>query len=114
MSSVLGIFAKQSGEGVKSIDQAFRIVEPVNADGERPATEALAQPHCLRTILGMRRGRGKSICIDADWIDDRPDMLACIGETAVASGGDANDFAHAVKEGLPVDFRMEPDDVIAA
>src|ERR1700729_3673349 len=111
---MLGVFAQQSGECLEAVDQSLGIIEPVNADGERPPTQALPQPPRLRAVFGMRGGLRKPIRIDADWVNDRPNTLAGIGEIAFCPGVHAKDLAHAVKKSLAVNLRVEPDDVIAA
>ena len=114
VAKVLRISPEQAAECLEPVDQSFRVVEPINANGERPIAEALVEPPSLPACPPPAPPScSKTVRIDTDRIDDGlhvPPFYA--GSGLPAGSGNTEDLAHTIKNTFPIDPRMESHYVI--
>ena len=112
--AVLGVADEQVVDRLDAVGQALRVIQPVHADGERAAVQALQQ------AVGGRAGnvaggdRGEAGDVDADRRDDDLHPAAAMDEAKLAVRLDAQENADALQEGIAVVAGMKADHIAGA
>ena len=75
-------------KGLQPLGQAFAVVEPVDADDEIAAHQAVAQALCLRPLAGAARQGCEPRGIDADGKCGNPARLSQGFDHAMAAAAD--------------------------
>ena len=101
----------EAAERIKTLRQAFRIIQPVDAQHKGAVAQALMQAGGIRSQLGALGELGEFFRVDADGCEDHMDLTALIGEAVARIWLDAECCDDIIEKGGDVTRGLEADDV---